>query len=184
MPNLVFMVEERSMEEALTNLLPSLLPPGFRYLVIPHSGKTDLLASIPRKLRAWRTPDTRFIVLVDQDLGDCIELKEKVVGLCSQAGRPESLVRIVCRNLEAWFIGDFAAIESAYSVDLGYQRNKAKYREPDQIAYPARELDKLLNGYSKIKGARQISGKMNIHSNRSGSFNCFIQGLLRLTADL
>ena len=69
--NLVFFLEEPSAREMLKGLLPRVLPDviSFRYLVF--EGKQDLEKNIVRRLRGWRAPNSVFIVLRDQDAGDC-----------------------------------------------------------------------------------------------------------------
>ena len=98
---IVFLLEERSAKYLLDIILPRLLPEDVEWKTIPHEGKSDLEKSIPRKLAAWKTPDTRFIVLHDQDSNDCQELKKRLQNLCSERDK-EVLVRIACRELEAW----------------------------------------------------------------------------------
>ncbi len=46
---LVFLLEERSMKEVLDIILPQILPETIAFRTIPHSGKSDLEASIPHK---------------------------------------------------------------------------------------------------------------------------------------
>lgn len=78
MSMVVFMVEEASMEEMLRGFLPVLFPDwveGVHWRCIPHEGKSDLEKSIPRKLRAWRQPGARFVVLRDQDSAACETVK-------------------------------------------------------------------------------------------------------------
>lgn len=83
------------MKVLLDGLLPRLVP-GLQFLCVPHEGKQDLEKSVPRKLRAWREPGVRFVVLRDKDGGDCRELKRKLVSLCEAGGYPNTLVRIAC----------------------------------------------------------------------------------------
>jgi len=82
MRRVVFLVEERSMKTLLDGLLPRLIP-GRSFICIPHEGKQDLEKSIPRKLKAWREPGARFVVVRDNDGGDCRALKQRLVGLCN-----------------------------------------------------------------------------------------------------
>ena len=98
MSHIVFLLEEPSMKILLEGLLPRLFP-GLNYLCIAHDGKNDLDKSIPRKLKAWNDPQVRFVVLRDNDNGDCVQLKQRLRGMCAAAGRPETLVRIVRRIL-------------------------------------------------------------------------------------
>ena len=54
-------------------LLDQMLPrffPELRFQCVPHDGKRDLMKSIPRKLRGWREPGVRFVVVQDQDQDD------------------------------------------------------------------------------------------------------------------
>ncbi len=53
---------------------------------------------IPRKLKAWREPGARFLILRDNDGADCHRLKQRLSTLCRNAGRPESVVRLACQN--------------------------------------------------------------------------------------
>ena len=111
---LVFLLEEPSAKHVLDILLPKLLSPEVSFFTISHRGKGDLRQSLPRKLRNWQTPETHFFVLHDQDTSDCEALKKELLDICRQAGRADTIVRIVCRELEAWYFGDLAAVEEAF----------------------------------------------------------------------
>ena len=80
MNRVVFMLEEYSMKVLLDGLLPRLFP-RLSFLCVPHEGKQDLEKSIPRKLRAWREPGVRFVVVRDNDGSDCRALKQSLVDL-------------------------------------------------------------------------------------------------------
>ena len=63
---LVFLVEERSMKELLEIVLPKILPGSIvKPQIIAHNGKSDLAASIPKKLKAWQNVDDKFIIVHD-----------------------------------------------------------------------------------------------------------------------
>ena len=94
MSKLVFLVEEPSMADFIDRLLPRFFP-GLVFQCNPHDGKQDLEKSIPRKLRAWREPGVRFVVVRDQDSADCHQVKDELIQLCRQAGRCDVLVRVV-----------------------------------------------------------------------------------------
>ena len=100
MSRVVFLLEEPSMKTLLDGLLPRLVP-CLDFLCVSHEGRQDLERSVPRKLRAWRTPGVRFVVLRDNDGGDCRVLKRRLSDLCLQGRRPDTLVRIACQELEA-----------------------------------------------------------------------------------
>lgn len=177
-PNLVFLLEDRSMRVFLESFLPRILSHDFSYTLIHHEGKTDLIQSIPRKLRAWNTPGTYFIVLIDQDSRDCLELKQMLKELCQEAGRPETLIRIACRELESWFLADLQAVETNFQRHgLARLQNQRKYRNPDFLGSPSQELSKLLPGYGKVVGAQQLGAILQIENERSSSFLNFVRGL-------
>ena len=178
---LVFMVEERSMKELLEVLLPKFLPDGMdKPIVIAHNGKSDLAASIPRKLRAWHTPDDRFIIIHDQDSHeDCKQLKENLLTLCKNC-RHAVMVRIACRELESWYFGDLAAVSLAYGKNFINLADKKKYRTPDKIANPKDEIRKLIPTHQQISGAKLIAQHMSVEQNTSTSFNVFISGVKKM----
>jgi hypothetical protein len=179
--NLVFLLEEPSMKVFLEGLLPRLLPADIPFTLIPHEGKSDLEKSLPRKLRAWRTPDTRFVVVRDQDSGDCRAIKARLQALCTEAGRPETLVRIACRELEAWFIADLATVGLAFQrPSLAALQDKEKYRTPDRLGSPSRELEQLVPGYGKVSGGRALGPVLDLDNARSPSFRHFVSGIRRM----
>jgi hypothetical protein len=180
---LVFLVEERSMKELLDILLPKILPEGMEQpLVIPHNGKSDLEASIPKKLRAWQNPNDKFVIVRDQDSSDCKKLKEDLLMLCKNS-RNECLIRIVCKMLESWYFGDLKAVSVAYGKDFTMLSNKKKFREPDKIADAKKEIRKLIPYHQQIKGAKLIASHMDVLVNTSKSFNVFIDGVKKIAAN-
>ena len=98
--NLVFLLEEPSAREMLKGLLPRVLPHPMQIRYIVFEGKQDLEKNIIRRLRGWRVPDSVFVVLRDQDAADCLTVKRKLARKCEEAGKPETIVRIACREIE------------------------------------------------------------------------------------
>lgn len=179
--NLVLLLEERSMAAFLNELLPRVLPEGVTFQLIPHEGKSDLEKSIPRKLKVWRTPNTRFVVVRDQDSADCKVLKQKLVSLCMQSGRADTLVRIACHELEAWFLGDMVAVSEAFaSPTLARHQGVGHCATPDHIGSPSEHLATLVPRYQKVDGARRIGARFDPARCQSPSFQAFLSGLLRL----
>ena len=183
--NLAFFLEERSARVMLEGLLPRILPPSVAVQYVVFEGKHDLDKSLVRRLRRWRTPDTTFVVLQDQDAADCKALKQHLMGKCEEAGKPSVVVRIVCRELESWYFGDLPAVERGLGIDnLRRYANKARYRTPDAIDSPSRELKKITSdAYSKIDGSREIGIQMSTEQNRSHSFGVFIAAVKHLVRD-
>lgn len=179
---LVFMTEEMSMKCFLDGILPKVLPEEISYITIPHEGKSDLQKSIPIKLRAWTESGVKFVIVQDQDTNDCRELKQKLIELCKFDSH-EKLIRIACRELEAWYFGDLQAVSVAYGKNLTKLANKSAYRIPDNIMNPKKELRKYLPNHQQISGAKKIAEHIDVDRNTSHSFKCFIQGVGRLTGN-
>jgi hypothetical protein len=156
-----------------------------QFQCVPHEGKHDLEKSIPRKLRAWQEPGVRFVIVYDNDGGNCMELKQRLTALCNESGRPDTLVRIACQELEAWYFGDPEAMSMAFGKkQLRNIGNKSRYRDPDSISYPSKEISKLIPEFQKISGARKMSVHLDRTANRSGSYHALMDGLEQLAASL
>jgi len=183
MSHIVFLLEERSMKVLLEGLIPRLFP-GLPFSCIPHEGKQDLEQSVPRKLRAWRTPGVHFVVLRDNDSDDCFKLKQRLADLCAEGGRDDTLVRIACQELEAWYIGEPDALADAFGNEsLRRIGGKALYRDPDSVVRPSAEIAKLVPEFQKVAGARRMAPHISRERNRSRSFHAFISGLERMIGD-
>ena len=182
MRKLVFFLEEQSASEMLENFLPRLLDEDTDFLCIPFEGKQDMEKQLKRKLRNWKMPNCYFVVMRDQDSADCVDVKQKLVGICHQAGRPNTLVRVVCRELESWYLGDLRAVEAGLEQSgLAKLQNKRKYRNPDVLQNAKQELKKLTKEiYQPIDGSRKIGQHLSLKSNRSKSFNVFVSGVRQL----
>lgn len=184
MNRIVFLIEEYSMKVLLDGLLPRLVP-GLQFLCVPHEGKQDLEKSVPKKLRAWREPGVCFVVLRDNDGGDCRELKDRLVTLCRHSGREDSLVRIACQELEAWYLGEPAALADVFGNEqLRNMGSKARYRDPDAVVRPSEEIEKLVPEFQKVSGARRMAKRLSREGNSSRSFQVLIEGIFRLSTTL
>ena len=183
MKKIVFLLEEPSAKELLTTLLLKIVPPDeLSFLCISHEGKSNLKKSIPIKLRAWKEPNVQFVILHDKDTSDCHMLKKSLISLAKNGNRPDTLIRIVCTELESWFLGDLDAVERAFSVDLSKRKNRPIYQNPDAISNAKEELKRLVPQYQPISGSRRISEYMDIVKNKSKSFQVFVSGIRQLCA--
>jgi hypothetical protein len=181
MTHLVFLLEEESSKEFLENLLPRVFP-ECTFRCIPFQGKSDLESNIIIKLRGYNVPNSKFIILHDQDSSDCHKLKQKLQDLCILAFKPEALIRIACKELESWYFGDLSAVEKALQLNnlQRYSRNR-KYRVPDSIINPKQELKKITDKkYKQVSSSKYIGKYINYESNTSHSFNVFINGLKKI----
>jgi len=186
MSQLVFCVEGPSEKALLAGLLPRILPDHCQYHVIPFEGKRDMEQRLLMIMRGWRTPNTAFLILRDQDSADCETVKGKLTDICAQSGRGNYLVRIACHELESFYLGDLAAVEQGLRVKgLARAQGKAKYRVPDQIAGPGEELKRLTGGrFQKLQGARAIGPHLSLDGNRSCSFSQLLSGIETLTGSI
>lgn len=201
---LEFLVEEPSMEALLRELLPQWLGP-IDFEVYPFQGKQDLLKNLPKRLRAYSKflPDTtRLIVLIDRDDSDCKVLKQTLeaaaaqAGLISRSSRIEETYqlanRIVIKEIESWYFGDWQAVKTAYPKVDPNLTGKAGFREPDAIAggtweafeRVAQQAGYFKGGLRKVEAARQIGSQMSPERNSSRSFQAFRTVIDELIAEL
>jgi hypothetical protein len=142
-----FLVEEASLESALTQLLPKILPSTVTFKIHAFRGKDDLICKLPNRLKgyqAWLPPDWKIVILIDEDRENCLKLKQQLEimaissGLitkssCQKYKSFQVLNRIVVEELEAWFFGDVDAICQAYPKVSTNLANQQPYRDPDAI---------------------------------------------------
>lgn len=183
MSALVFLLEEESAKNMLEGIVPRLVPEGVRVQYMTFSGKQDLEKQMERKIRLWMEPDSRFIILRDQDSGDCTAIKTRLLELAKKTGKADvCLVRIACHELESFFLGDLAAVAQGLNLPaLAGRQNRNPYRRPDSIANAAEELKKLTgNRYGKLAGSRAIGPCLSLDgSNRSHSFGVLVEAIYR-----
>ena len=182
MKNLVFFLEEPSAQRMLEGVLPRFIPSDVAVHYVVFQGKSDLEKQLLRKLRFWQRPDSVFVVMRDQDSGDCRVIKRRLLELCQQAGRGEALVRVACHELESFYLGDLAAVERGLGIrGLAAKQGQSRYRTPDKLGSPSEELKKLTNGkYQKVAGSRAIGGHLNLEKNSSHSFTVLLSGIKKV----
>lgn len=204
MTHLEVLVEEPSCEAMLVVLLP-VMAPSATFNIRVFNGKPDLLRKLPQRLPGYvqmiKTFDLKVVVLLDRDQEDCLNLKEQLEGHMSKVGlatlrssrvdqKARACTRIVCEELEAWFLGDVPALCAAYPRIPATLESQQRFRNPDTIkGGTAEALEHLLaeHGYgatlAKIATARAVAPHMDVENNRSASFRAFRDGVRRLTSD-
>ena len=185
---IIFLLEERSMKDLLMGLLPRLFP-GLKheehFLCVTHQGKSDLDISIPRKLQAWQIAGDRFVILRDNDNANCIDIKARFVQTCQRYGRPDTLVRLVCQELESWYIGDLQALAAAFDdPKLDSPALRKKFIDPDSWQKPSDQLKRLIPFFQKGSAAQAMAHTLRYEGNRSKSFLAFVTGVTRLTEEM
>ncbi len=188
MKELVFLVEGETEKNLLASLLPRLLPAEIGHRVIPFEGKQDMEKRMGARIRAYRNTAARFIVLRDQDSHpDCVALKQGLKARCADTGRDEHcLIRIACKELESFYLADLVAVAEALDIaGLAKHQETRKFRHPDRLGSPSRELKTLTrNRYEKLAGSRAIGQHLALDNPRSPSFRNFVAGVRRLSAEL
>jgi hypothetical protein len=167
--HVVLLVEEPSMEAFLRTLLPRLLPETCGHEIHAFQCKSDLKRKLPARLRAyarWLPEDWRIFVLVDRDRDDCRDLKNELEETARGSGlrtisrdeRWQLANRIVVEELEAWYFGNWEAVRRAYPRVSPRIPNRARYRDPDDIANTWEAFERILqrhgyftNGLRKTK---------------------------------
>ena len=125
------------------------------------------------------TPNTKFVVMRDQDSADCLDVKRTLVATCAASGQ-ECIVRIACHELESFYLGDLEAVASALDQPgLANRQAERRYRDPDRLSNACDEFERLIGVlYEKIEGSRRIGEKLALDGrNRSRSFNALINAL-------
>ena len=164
-------------------------------------GKTDpakriLLHRLPDILRAYGKSldaSSAVVVVVDLDKRDCMAFKKELLEVLNACyPRPETLFRIAIEEIEAWLLGDRAAVKAAYPSAKDSVLDR--YRQ-DTIcgtwevlanaihAGGAAALEKKgwpASGVAKCEWAREIAQHMIPTRNQSPSFQVFRDGVLRL----
>ena len=188
MRELVFLLEEMSARALLESLLPRILSQQITHRLIPFEGKQDLDRQLTRKIRGYRNPQARFIVLRDQDSHpDCRALKQSLLDLCAPTGRQDHyVVRIACTELETFYLADLQAVETALDIKgVSARQQHRKFRAPDTLASPSLELKALTgNRYQKVSGSRSIGLHIAADNDRSPSFRNLMAAIRKTEAAL
>jgi hypothetical protein len=194
-----FLLEEPSAEATLHELLPRLLPEA-TWHCYPHRGKHDLLARLPGRLKTYarqlpHDPGLRIVILMDGD-ADCRKAKQELEKLVAAAqlrskaqagGQPfQVLTCLAVAELEAWFLGDHAAIQAAYpGVRPTHLRQLPA--NPDTVVDAWETLWQVLqaggyyrSGKQKQRWSTDISQHLDPSRNTSPSFRYFCAGLAAL----
>lgn len=201
--HLEILVEEASMEAFLRALMPGLLGDAVPFNVYPHQGKQDLLDKLPNRLSGyarWLPPTWRIVVVVDQDDDACAELKKRLEQMAAATGLRtrtaagstvwQIVNRIAIEELEAWYFGDWQAVQKVYPRVNATVPRQAKFRDPDAVAGGTWEaFERVLqnagyfkSGLRKIEAARDLGAVIDPSRNRSPSFRVFRAAILEAVA--
>jgi hypothetical protein len=180
--------EEPSIKNVFDALLPQILPEDVSFVVHPHQGKQDLEKALCSTIPSIsKIPNVKILITRDQDEDDCKILKNKLLSIVDKKCSCDYFVRIVCKELESWFLGDLRAIEKAYPrFDKQRYVSKPQFRNVDNIRKPSEYLKTILPNYAsrtilpKLETSKNIAAYMDINNNTSTSFNHTINAIKKL----
>lgn len=208
-----FLVEDSSGERLLAQLLPQILgeqgaPHTWRLKAykgigrIPQglTAKADpvkriLLDQLPRLLQGYgKTPGIDSVVVVlDTDQRDCKEFLQELIAVAGSCNPvPRTLFRLAIEEVEAWYLGDRAALLKAYPrakrdvLDRYVQDSACGTWEllADAVhaggAAAVKKAGWPLPGQIKHEWAEKIGPLMSLNQNASPSFGKFRDGLSRM----
>ena len=201
--HLEILVEERSMEAFLTELLPRLVGTSTTYNIHTHQGKGDLLGKLGPRLRGyskWLPSTARIAVVVDRDALDCADLKQQMETAATSAGlltrstcaeAPWQVVnRIAIEELEAWYFADWDGVRTAYPKAPQSVPRQAPFRFSDAISGGTWEaFERIMKkagyfegGLRKMEAAQAIGKHLDPDRCSSPSFAAFRNALREATS--
>lgn len=200
--HLELLVEEPSMEVTLRLVVPRIVP-GTSFAVRTFNGKPDLLENLPSRLEGYRdwsaSGSLGVVVVVDRDDDDCRALLRRLDDMAHAAALAPASVsrrtpggilnRIAIEELQAWFLGDVAAMCAAFPGVPTSLRARRSFRDPDAVGGGTAEaFERVLNaaghhrgGLRKMAAAASIAPHPNVEANDSTSFQKFRDGLRLVT---
>ena len=194
--HLEILVEEPSMEAALRAILPKMIG-AKSFKITNYTDKPTFLKRLPDRLRGYKKYLQKshvILILIDRDNDDCGQLKARIETMAQQAnlrirddhrGSAQIIVRIAIEELEAWYFGDWQAVQAAYPR----ARKPDKYcRAPDAIKRGTWEAFEgvmkksgyFVSGLRKIEAATRIAPHIDPTRNASPSFQALRRALERV----
>ncbi len=186
---MIFLFTEEPSLQAFVRILVSQLFPTLNVQYKLYQGKQDFKKNIRNNIAilSKQYPHAKFMVVLDKDSHDCKTLKAWLKEECEQAGlnHTQFLIRIVCTELESWYLGDLEAISKAdFSFTQKISQKNKKFRDPDRLANAKQELQKLLKQvYVPTEFACQVALQIanRTEANYSLSFQHFLSGIEKLS---
>jgi hypothetical protein len=189
MNTLFILTEEPSIKNVFEVVLPKILPQSVVFRILVHQGKNDLIKTLTEKISSLsRIGGAKILITIDQDANDCKELKQKLINIIHDNCGCTYKIRIVCKELESWLLGDLQAIEKAYprfrSATFAQKKqiinvDKIKGKPSDfllRIVPDFKDRKKL----PKLEFSKKIAPFLDIENNTSSSFKHTINAIKQL----
>ena len=198
-PHILLLVEGGSEERFMRTFLPHL---GFKadvdFFLRSYGGRAHWKSRTRKDLRGWKTPEVRkFIIQQDQEelSNDCKKVKQDILNWVKEQCPKQSkrlLVRITCRELEAWYLGNPDALWEAFPEASGPVRKRVLSKcknTPDGTREKPSEILRGVAGrdaqFPKKNAARDMGDILGrkcaedtgegFGGNLSPSFRCFVR---------
>lgn len=178
--DIVVLVEEASANEVV-RAISHKLGLSARIKILKHQGIGDLKKSIANKIGSDPFETSKFMVLCDADGKSCDALKRELIALVPQSKRAKTLVRIVCQELEAWYLAQPRALERAGALAKPIPQSVLR-ANVDAIHDPKRTFRRCAHEKGQIEHARRIGRELDPDEIKSASFGHFVAGLRKLAA--
>jgi hypothetical protein len=182
---LYIFTEETSAEKCFEAILPKIILDSQSFKILAHGGRENLKKALKTTLpKISESNGVRILITIDQDKHDCKNLKKELQEIIQKNCRCSYKIRIVCKELESWFLGDLEAISKAYPrFRADKYRNKSDMRNVDAINSPSKKLLKIITQLegrkflSKNELSEKISNHLDLTKNTSNSFNQTVQAI-------
>ena len=186
MNTLYILTEEPSIRNIFEEVLPQILPQNVPFHILVHQGKNDLENALKDKIVSLsRIEGAKILITIDQDTNDCKQLKQRLIDIIGENCSCDYKIRIVCKELESWLLGDLLAIEKAFPRFKSMSfRGKTRIRDVDKIK--EKPSDFLLHNIPEYKDreklpklelSKKIAPFLDINNNTSSSFNHTINAI-------
>ncbi len=180
--------EEASAKKVFDIIIPKIISDGVSFRVYPHQGKQDLEKAIKDTVPPISNiPGSRILITRDQDTGDCKEVKQIIEEKIGLRCNCRYMIRIACKELEAWYLGDLNAIRKAFPRFRPDQYvHKSDFRNVDNITNPDKYLLRIIPEFKKrsslpkLQVSEAIAPHLDIRKNMSKSFNHTVQAISSL----
>ena len=177
----IFVFTEEPSAKPIIQRIADALEIGNRVRVVEHDGVGDLVRSLRMKIKSDQNLNRKFLVLRDADRLDCNILKRDLIEMIPAGRRGKALVRIVCQELEAWYLAQPAALKKA-GVLASEIPAAILRRSPDSVQDPKQVFLKHAHHRGQMDNARKIAPHLDIESKVSASFAHAVLALRRLAA--
>jgi hypothetical protein len=180
--------EEVSSKNVFDVILPKILSENVSFRIYPHQGKQDLEKALRTSLPSIsKLPGSKILITRDQDNANCRDVKDRIQEIIGENCHCEYLIRIACKELEAWFLGDLEALKKAYPRFKPEQyQSKADFRNVDKITDPDKYLLRIIPEFNykeslpKLVISETIAPFLDLKKNNSSSFKNTISAIKKL----